>query len=143
MTIYFYGAKDHYGCFSNFSLHGFFLEGNYWKTVEHYFQAQKFLGNPYSEIIRFANKPKDAAQLGKTRKHKLREDWENVKDEIMLKGVLEKFKTHHEIREILLATGQEAIIENSPYDYYWGIGKDGSGKNRLGKILMQVRLDFA
>ena len=34
---------------------------------------------------------------------------------------------------------EKELIESSPYDYYWGCGGDGSGKNRLGKILMEVR----
>jgi ribA/ribD-fused uncharacterized protein len=39
----------------------------------------------------------------------------------------------------LLSTGNQLIVENSPVDYYWGCGADGSGKNMLGKILMEVR----
>ncbi len=77
--------------------------------------------------------------MGRDRSHSLRRDWEQVKDEIMQQGVLRKFETHADIREILLATGDELIVENSPIDYYWGCGKDGSGKNRLGEILMAVR----
>ena len=77
--------------------------------------------------------------MGRDRKHPLRSDWEQVKEEIMQQGVLRKFETHADIREILLATGDELIVENSPIDYYWGCGKDGSGKNRLGEILMTVR----
>ena len=77
--------------------------------------------------------------MGRDRKHPLRKDWEQVKDEIMQQAVLQKFKTHADICEILLATGDELIVENSPIDYYWGCGKDGSGKNRLGEILMAVR----
>jgi len=30
-------------------------------------------------------------------------------------------------------------MENSPTDYYWGCGKDGTGRNELGKILMKIR----
>jgi hypothetical protein len=56
-----------------------------------------------------------------------------------LKAVLRKFETHADIREVLLSTGNELIVENAPGDYYWGCGADGSGKNRLGQILMEVR----
>ncbi|HKC73877.1 MAG TPA: NADAR family protein, partial [Chloroflexota bacterium] len=43
MTIYFYSTREKpYGCFSNFSPHGFELDGVWWPTSEHYFQAQKF-----------------------------------------------------------------------------------------------------
>jgi N-glycosidase YbiA len=139
MAIYFYSTRDEYGSFSNFSAHGFELDGEYWPTSEHYFQAQKFPGTPHSDRIRQAKTPKDAAKMGRDRSLPLRPDWEQVKDEIMKKAVLRKFETHGEIREILLATGDEEIVENSPIDYYWGCGKDGSGKNMLGQILMEVR----
>jgi len=139
MTIYFYTATDQYGCFSNFSLHRFFLDGYQWPSVEHYFQAQKFFGIPYRDVIRRAKNPKEASVLGKTRKYKLRADWDQVKDELMYKAVKTKFKTHSDIRAILLGTIDEEIVENSPYDYYWGCGQDGNGQNRLGKILMRVR----
>lgn len=52
MTIYFYSTRDRYSCFSNFSAHGFELDGVWWSTSEHYFQAQKFTGTPYAEQIR-------------------------------------------------------------------------------------------
>ncbi|MBD2129608.1 NADAR family protein [Microcoleus sp. ZQ-A2] len=139
MMIYFYGTRDRYGCFSNFSLHGFELDGVYWPTSEHYFQAQKFAGTPHFDEIRQVKTPKDAAKMGRERKRPLRPEWEQVKDDIMRKAVLRKFETHADIREILLATNDEPIVENSPVDYYWGCGKDGSGKNKLGLILMEVR----
>ena len=48
-------------------------------------------------------------------------------------------EAHADIRTLLLDTGDEVIVENAPRDYYWGCGADGSGKNRLGEILMEVR----
>ena len=141
MPIYFYSTRDEYGCFSNFSRHGFELDGLWWATSEHYFQAQKFVttDRAWFEKIREVKTPKDAARMGRDRSHPLRSDWEQVKDSIMQQGVLKKFQTHADIREILLATGDELIVENAPGDYYWGCGKDGSGKNKLGQILMAVR----
>lgn len=89
--------------------------------------------------MRQTKTPKEAANLGRNRSLPLRSDWEQVKDDMMRKAVLQKFKTHAEIREILLSTGNELLVENSPVDYYWGCGKDGSGKNKLGQILTEVR----
>jgi ribA/ribD-fused uncharacterized protein len=57
----------------------------------------------------------------------------------MREAVLAKFRSHPDIRETLLSTGDEEIIENAPGDYYWGVGANGSGKNMLGRILMDVR----
>ncbi|HAG83491.1 MAG TPA: Swarming motility protein ybiA [Cyanobacteria bacterium UBA12227] len=139
MTLYFYTTSAPYGCFSNFSSHGFILDEIWWPTSEHYFQAQKFVGTPHVDQIRQVKTPKDAARMGRDRSRPLRSDWEQVKDDIMRLAVLRKFETHADIREVLLSTGDELIVENSPIDYYWGCGADGSGKNRLGQILMEVR----
>ncbi|GCF07606.1 NADAR family protein [Dictyobacter arantiisoli] len=140
MSILFYSTREQpYGCFSNFSAHGFELDDAWWPTSEHYFQAQKFAETPFAEQIRQARSPKEAADLGRKRTFPLRADWEQVKDETMRKAVLRKFETHADIRAILLATGDKEIIENTTTDYYWGRGTDGSGRNMLGQILMQVR----
>ena len=146
MTIYFYSPREQpYGCFSNFSRHGVSMDDVWWPTVEHYFQAQKFTDTEnsahadYVERIHRAATPKQAAELGRSRSVPLRPDWEQVKDAIMLAAVQRKFETHEAIRAILLATGDEEIVENAPRDYYWGGGADGSGLNRLGTTLMAVR----
>ena len=80
-----------------------------------------------------------AARLGRNRKVPLRSDWEATKNEIMLCAVLAKFRAHPDLEQLLLSTGQEEIIEKTTDDYYWGCGTDGTGKNKLGEILMQVR----
>lgn len=139
MTIYFYSTIDKFGAFSNFSRHGFQLKGKYWPTSEHYFQAQKFAGSKFEDWVRKSNTPKIAANRGRDRKKPLRRDWEKVKDNIMFEAVLRKFETHSEIAELLLSTGDEKIVENAVSDYYWGCGANGSGKNKLGQILMRVR----
>ncbi|MBI5931494.1 MAG: NADAR family protein [Chloroflexi bacterium] len=141
MPIYFYSNTDEYAYLSNFAAHGFELGGAYWPTVEHYFQGQKFVETDpaYAEKIRLAKSPKQAKTLGRSREHPLRTDWEEVKDEIMRQAVLKKFQTHTQLREKLLATGDEELIENAPTDYYWGCGKSGTGQNKLGQILMAVR----
>ncbi len=140
MTIYFYNVREEpYGCFSNFSRHGIEMNGAWWPTVEHYFQAQKFAGTPYVAQIQRALTPKQAAEMGRDRSLPLRADWEQVKDEVMFKAVLQKFKTHRDLRTLLLSTGDEEIVERAPGDYYWGCGADGSGQNKLGTILMKVR----
>ncbi|MDQ2096316.1 MAG: NADAR family protein [Tychonema bourrellyi B0820] len=138
MTIYFFTADEKpHGCFCNFSLHGFELDGLWWHTSEHYYQAQKFSGTAHAEKIRLAKTPADSALLGHAHRH--RNDWKQIKYDVMHLAVLRKFQTHADIRKILLATGDELIIQKDIGDYYWGCGKDGSGKNYLGKVLMEVR----
>lgn len=141
MTIYFYSTrKKPYGVFSNFSRHGVEIDGVYYKTNEHYFQAMKFVGSQKDmDDVRRTPTPKQAAAVGRDRSRPLRPDWENVKDDIMRQGVLRKFETHDELRALLLATEEQDIVEAAPGDRYWGAGSDGTGKNMLGKILMETR----
>ena len=141
MPIYFYSTREvPYGCFSNFSTHGFEIDGVYYKTCEHYFQAMKFSGSPQDMLdVRRAATPKQAAAIGRDRSRPLRPDWEAVKDDIMRRGVLRKFEAHVDLAELLLGTGDERIVEAAPGDRYWGAGPDGTGRNMLGQILMETR----
>ena len=138
-TIRFYSVNAVYGCFSNFSPRPIRLKGQIWPTSEHYFQAQKFAGTPDEEEVRRAKSPMVAARMGRSRKRPLRKDWESVKDSIMHEAVIAKFSQHADLRETLMATGDSTIVEHTENDAYWGDGGDGSGKNRLGQILMRVR----
>jgi ribA/ribD-fused uncharacterized protein len=137
--ICFYRENDEYGYFSNFSPHPITLKGKSWPTSEHYFQAQKFSGTSHEEEIRQTSSPMSAARLGRDRQKPLRSDWEQVKDEIMLKAVRAKFTQHPDLRAKLLATGNAELVEHTKNDAYWGDGGDGTGKNMLGRILMKVR----
>lgn len=137
--ILFYKVNDRYGIFSNFYKCGFFIDGKYWPTAEHFFQAQKFNDEALREKIRKLSSPMDAAILGRGRANTLRDDWESVKDNIMRLAVMEKFKQNDEARDILLATNDFVLVEHTKNDSYWGDGGDGSGKNMLGNILMETR----
>ena len=142
MTIYFYSPHEFYGEFSNFAPYGIEVDGAYFPTVEHYFQAQKFIGTEQSDRVWRARSPKEAARLGRDRSVPIRADWEDVKRDIMHAGVLAKFRRHEVIRDLLFATGDEDIVENSPGDRVWGCGPDGSGENALGQILVRVRAEL-
>ncbi|MCG8648967.1 MAG: NADAR family protein [Pirellulales bacterium] len=137
--IRFYSVGDEYGEFSNFAAFPIKLQGKRWPTSEHYFQAQKFQDLEYREEIRKAKTPMIAARLGRDRKKKLRRDWESVKDNIMRDAVMAKFSQHVELRELLLATAEAELVEHTTNDSYWADGGDGSGKNMLGRVLMEVR----
>lgn len=139
--IYFFSKNDPFYEFSNFFPQGFEEDGAYWPTVEHYFQAMKFAGPShaaYRESIRLARGPKHAKALGQTRDRPLRADWEDVKEEVMLHALRRKFG-HPRLRDLLLGTEDRPLVEASPHDHYWGAGAHGSGANRLGALLEQVR----
>lgn len=138
-AIYFYSTRTEYGCFSNFSRHPIKLKGHTWPTSEHYFQAQKFAGTEYEHIVRKAKGPKEAANIGRNRKNPIRRDWESIKESVMYDALRAKFTQNEDCKRILLSTGDAKLIEDSPVDWYWGCGANGSGKNRLGILLMRLR----
>lgn len=138
-VIHFYSVSDDFGCFSNFAPYPIRLKKRQWPTTEHYFQAQKFAGTEHEAKIRKAKTPMIAARMGRDRKRPLRRDWESVKVSIMRDAVLAKFTQHLDIREVLLSTGDAKLVERTTNDSYWGDGGDGSGKNMLGILLMDVR----
>ena len=140
--IKFYKVNDDYGFMSNFAPYPFSDGGKIWPTSEHYFQAQKFLVPQIQEKIRQIASPMDAALEGRNRQNPLRPDWEEVKDEVMLQALRMKFIQNPEIAKELLATGDAILIEHTRNDAYWADGGDGSGKNKLGLLLMQVRKEL-
>jgi conserved hypothetical protein, ribA/ribD-fused len=140
--IYFYTKTMPYWGLSNFSPPGFETNGVYWPTVEHYFQAQKFLDAEGQERIRRAITPKQARELGQSRSFKLRPGWDGMREEIMLSALRLKF-SQPDASALLLSTGDRMLVESSPFDYFWASGQDGSGQNRLGHLLMRVRRELS
>ena len=140
--IPFYRVGEAFGGFSNFSPHPIHIKDRTWPTSEHYFQAQKFAGTDHEETIRQAKSPMIAARLGRSRAHPLRPDWETVKDNVMREALWAKFTQHPNLKSLLLATGEAELVEHTGNDAYWADGGDGTGKNRLGQLLMELRAQF-
>ena len=139
-VIYFGSHGDPlYSWLSNFNRSIIMLDGLTWTTVEHYFQAMKFTDPEFREQIRDSNTPMQAKRLGQSRHVSFRSDWESVKEEVMMKAIREKFTYYEQFTHKLLDTGDDIIVEHTKWDKYWGDGPDGSGKNRLGILLMQLR----
>ncbi len=122
-----------------FARHSFFLDECEWPSVEHYYQAMKFVNQDYREKVRQAEHPRRARKLGRNRFQKRRGDWHQVKATVMTRAVYTKCRAHPEVAAALLATGDKTLVENSNYDYYWGCGRDRRGANMYGKVLMNVR----
>src|SRR5262245_59473777 len=142
MTIHFFSKSETHREFSNFAPFAIDLDGKRWPTTEHYYQAQKFADAGLQAKIRQAEKPIIAKNLADKHRDKLRSDWDATKDDVMYRAVRRKFELHGELRDLLLATGEEEIAESAPNDYYWGVGREGTGQNRLGKIIMRIRAEL-
>jgi hypothetical protein len=123
---------------SNFYPSPITINGREYPTVEHFYQASKALRPEDHDRIARAATPAEAKRLG--RKVALRADWDKVKDDIMYAGIKAKFERQP---QLLLQTGCARLVEDSPFDSYWGTGRDGRGKNRLGELLMKLRSELA
>ena len=139
--INFYRERDAYGFMSNFYRAPIDLDGRIWPTTEHYFQAMKFeTTDPEAvEKVRLVKCPGEAAREGRKRSNPLRSDWEQIKDDIMRKCLMAKFTQHKELAQELIATGDARLVEHTKNDSYWGDGGNGTGRNMLGKLLMELR----
>ena len=148
--------REWYGFLSNFYEASFVLLGTSWPTVEHYYQAQKSLDRKYQKAIRDARTAGRAKRLGSllgaTRTAKelqfhaglffLRSDWESVKLDVMRSAVSAKFAQNPGLAKRLISTSPAELVEDSPYDCFWGTGADGRGENWLGRILMDLRSEL-
>jgi hypothetical protein len=129
--------RDEYFFLSNFYPVEIKLDGIVYPNAETAFQAQKTLDVEERRKFSMLKNPVQAKRLG--RKVKLRDDWEEVKLDIMTEVVSQKFLQHPHLIEMLLQTGDEELIEGNKWgDRFWGVCK-GKGKNHLGKILMKIR----
>jgi len=137
--IRFYAVADDHGSFSNFAPYPIVIGKQQWSTTEHYFQAQKFANPADQEQVRKAKTPGIAARLGRSRKKKLRRDWETARVDVMRVALRAKFEQHPDLRALLLSTGDAQLIEHTDRDAFWGDGGDGSGHNMLGRLLMELR----
>ena len=78
-------------------------------------------------------------KMGNTRQIKLRPDWEEVKENIMAIALRTKFDQYPELKQLLLSTAGRSLVERTENDNYWGDAADGSGLNRLGDLLVELR----
>lgn len=127
---------DKYFFLSNYYIVPVTYNGLTFQSNEAAFQAQKTLNE--GQRRKFTKLAPNKAKA-KGRNVVLREDWEQVKNQIMYEICLAKFSQNEDLKEKLLNTGDEELVEgNTWHDTYWGV-YNRKGKNKLGKILMRVR----
>lgn len=117
-------------------------EGVLYPSVEHYYVAMKSDDRRVREMVAKIDTPGKVKRYGREF-IKLRDDWEDVKMEVMEYGLNQKFM-NKELRDKLLSTGDSEIIEgNVWHDNFWGTCKcekcGDRGQNNLGELLMKIR----
>lgn len=111
-------------------------DGYVFKTVEHAYQALKC--KYYNEFLEVKNcdTPGQAKRLA--RQKIMRDDWEQIKTQVMFHLLQQKF-SNPEMWALLVATGNQPIVEGNEWgDTFWGVCR-GKGENHLGKMIMAIR----
>lgn len=139
-------VKEQYGGMSNMSndfkirVNGILI-----KNTEALYQACRF--PEYAEVQREILQQGSGMSAKMKSKHhrpKTREDWEEIKVEVMRWCIRVKLAQNSKgFKELLLSTEDRPIVENSHKDRFWGAVPINdnvlSGKNVLGKLLMEAR----
>lgn len=114
-----------------------------YKTVEHAYQAAKFLDPVRRSLIQAVATPKEAKKLGKLKKGTvLRSDWDNVRVSVMRDLLKQKFTEGSELGQKLLDTKNKELVEGNWWgDTFWG-KCNGIGENWLGTLLMEIRKEL-
>lgn len=128
--------KGDFGFLSNFHEASIYVDGERYRSVEHAYQAHKTLDPKARKVIQDAPRPGQAKKLGQA--VTIREDWNDVKVDLMRSFVRKKFENPF-LRPLLIATDDAELIEGNTWnDTFWGVCR-GVGQNWLGKILMEIR----
>lgn len=154
--ICFHNPDEENGYLSNWYLSEFTVDDITFSSMEQYMMYEKailFHDQETAKKILQKDNVAEIKALGRTVQNFDDTVWGQSREEIVYKGVFEKFRQNPELRKRLERTGEEVIAECAVKDKIWGIGlsmKDEDrfcverwkGQNLLGKILMDVRKDI-
>ncbi|OUS24012.1 hypothetical protein A9Q99_26040 [Gammaproteobacteria bacterium 45_16_T64] len=157
--LYFWGHQKNMNglveksCFSQWYSTSFIIDGETYRTAEHYMMAEKaklFGDNKAREAIVSCRTPGEAKKIGRNVKGFNDNLWKEHRSDIVVTANEAKFSQNESLEEYLLSTGKRVLVEASPVDKIWGVGlaEDNPliespykwrGLNLLGFALMNVR----
>lgn len=141
MAIKYY--EQWFDIFNNFSAYAVEMDGVIYPTAEHAYQAAKCTDPNGKKKIAAARSPLESKELSNVTYSQAKDpDWDIKKLEVMEAIYRAKLSQHPAVKEALLRSGDEEIVEDSPVDYFWGCGADGSGQNHSGKLWMKLRSEL-
>jgi len=130
--------KGEHRWLSNFAPCNIILNGIQYKSVEHAYMSAKSDDLTWIHFCRDTEKPGDVKKA--SRNIKLKEDWDNIKINVMESCVSQKF-SQEPYKTKLIQTGDQELIEGNTWgDTFWGVTlHNNEGQNNLGKIIMEYR----
>lgn len=152
-VIGFHNPDEPYGFMSNWYLSDFSVDGIDFTSMEQYMMYRKAMLFGDAAIAAQILGTNDVAQikaLGRMVSNYNDSVWNGMRQVIIYKGVLEKFRQNEDLKAKLLETGNNILAECAVRDQIWGIGlsmtderrhdlASWNGQNLLGYTLMIVR----
>lgn len=141
--IYFYRANGLFGFLSNLYPCKLYYRGYTFKSSEHAYQFGKFADEKDAEWAMTAPKAHLVAAIAHSLpKFAVVRNWSDIKLKRMEHVLYAKFTQNLDLKKELCETYPARLVEESRTDAYWGIGKNGKGRNMLGFLLMKLRHNF-
>lgn len=116
------------------------------RTPEHFYQAMKTVKSDIETRKKIASAPTPGAAKALGRRLKLRPDWEQIKEQVMLYALRYRFEDRSERERLMRSENEELVEWNMWHDNYWGVckcGKCKDGKNRLGELIKKVKAEIS
>lgn len=140
-------------CLSQWFEAPFEVDGIEYPTAEHYMMAGKarlFNDTDALRAVLAASSPGAAKAAGRAVRGFDENRWLQYRWDIVVNANVAKFSQHPDLKQYLLGTGDQVLVEASPLDFIWGIGLAADdpdaphparwkGLNLLGFALMEVR----
>lgn len=140
-------------CLSQWFPSPFAIDGLRYATAEHWMMAGKarlFDDADALAKVLASDDPDAAKAAGRAVRGFDEARWRAHRFDLIVAGNLAKFSQHPALRDFLLSTGDQVLVEASPVDAIWGIGLAADdprahdpaqwpGLNLLGFALMAVR----
>lgn len=144
-----HGADE--SCLSQWYPASFVVNGARYPTAEHWMMAEKarlFRDEEMERRILEADEPGEAKALGRKVRDYDDAAWKARRFDAVVEGNVHKFGQNPTLRAFLVGTGNRVLVEASPRDTIWGVGRGAEkardprewrGLNLLGFALMVVR----
>jgi hypothetical protein len=152
-VIGFHNPDEQYGFLSNWYLSEFTVDGIGFSSMEQYMMYKKAILFKDADIAAQILDTKDVVaikEFGRSVSGYNDSVWNGMRQVIIYKGLIEKFRQNEDLRKALLDTGSNILAECAVKDRIWGIGLSMTddrrndinawkGQNLLGYTLMLVR----